>query len=155
MRLYCRIVEQARRVEFYSEGSVPDTLDGRFDMIVLLSVLLLHRLRREGADGDHLGQAYFDTMMDDMDQSLREMGVGDLTENGTLPIAGLAFDLTIADVNFIRSDDIGPTALDDPSWVSYRLAEILPVDARVKQDLLEQRSTALRVSRIAELLQSA
>ena len=49
----------------------------------------------------------------------------------------------------------GPTALDDPSWVSYRLAEILPVDVRVKQDLLEQRSTAMRVSRIAELLQSA
>lgn len=49
----------------------------------------------------------------------------------------------------------GPIALDDPSWVSYRLAEMLPVDARVKQDLLEQRSTALRVSRIAELLQSA
>ena len=49
----------------------------------------------------------------------------------------------------------GPTALDDPSWVSYRLAEMLPVDVRVKQDLLAQRSTALRVSRIAELLQSA
>lgn len=49
----------------------------------------------------------------------------------------------------------GPTAFDDPSWVSYRLAEILPVDVKVKQGLLEQRSTALRVSRIAELLQSA
>jgi len=49
----------------------------------------------------------------------------------------------------------GPTAFDDPSWVSYRLAEILPVDVKVKQSLLEQRSTALRVSRIAELLQSA
>ena len=49
----------------------------------------------------------------------------------------------------------GPIALDDPSWVSYRLAEMLPVDVRVKQDLLELRSTALRVSRIAELLQSA
>jgi Lon protease-like protein len=49
----------------------------------------------------------------------------------------------------------GATAFDDPAWVSYRLAEILPVDAKVKQGLLEQRSTALRVSRIAELLQSA
>ena len=49
----------------------------------------------------------------------------------------------------------GPTAFDDPSWVSYRLAEIIPVDAQIKQDLLEQRSTALRVSRIAELFQSA
>ena len=48
----------------------------------------------------------------------------------------------------------GPPAFDDPAWVSYRLAEVLPVDAQIKQDLLEQRSAALRVSRIAELLQS-
>lgn len=47
-----------------------------------------------------------------------------------------------------------PPAFDDPAWVSYRLAEILPVHVRVKQDLLEQRSTALRVSAIAKLLQS-
>ncbi len=49
----------------------------------------------------------------------------------------------------------GPPAFDDPRWVSYRLAEILPVDLQIKQDLLEQRSTALRVSTIAELIQSA
>jgi Lon protease-like protein len=49
----------------------------------------------------------------------------------------------------------GPPAFDDPAWISYRLAEVLPVDLQVKQELLEQRSTALRVSRIAELLQSA
>lgn len=48
----------------------------------------------------------------------------------------------------------GPPALDDPEWVSNRLAEILPVDLQVKQNLLEQRNTALRVSRIADLLQS-
>lgn len=47
-----------------------------------------------------------------------------------------------------------PSAFDDPAWVSYRLAEVLPVDVQIKQDLLEQRSAALRVSRIAELLQS-
>ena len=49
----------------------------------------------------------------------------------------------------------GPPAFDDPAWVSYKLAEILPVDLQTKQDLLEQRNTALRVSRIATLLQSA
>jgi Lon protease-like protein len=49
----------------------------------------------------------------------------------------------------------GPTALDDPEWVSYRLAEIIPVSMQVKQDLLAQPSTAARVSRIAKLLQSS
>ena len=48
-----------------------------------------------------------------------------------------------------------PPAFDDAAWVSYRLAEMLPVDLQTKQDLLEQRSTALRVATIAELLQSA
>ncbi len=48
-----------------------------------------------------------------------------------------------------------PNAFDDPAWVSYRLAEIIPVATPVKQNLLEQRSAAERVSRIAELLQSS
>jgi len=50
--------------------------------------------------------------------------------------------------------DTGPTAFEDAAWVSYRLAEIIPVALPVKQDLLEQRSTARRISAIAELLQS-
>ncbi len=76
--LYGRIVEQARHPAFYAECGVPDTIDGRFDMIVLHAVLVLRRLRREGEEGRALGQATFDVMMDDMDRSLREMGVGDL-----------------------------------------------------------------------------
>ncbi len=47
-------------------------------MIVLHAVLVLRRLRREGEEGGALGQALFDVMMEDMDRSLREMGVGDL-----------------------------------------------------------------------------
>ena len=48
-----------------------------------------------------------------------------------------------------------PTAFDDPEWVSFRLAEIIPVATQIKQDLLEQRSSARRISAIAKLLQSA
>ncbi len=90
-RLYCRAVEQARRVEFYRDYGVPDTLDGRFDMIVLVSVLLLRRLRRDGAVEGKLGQAYFDVMMDDMDGSLREMGVGDLSVGKQVKAMARAF----------------------------------------------------------------
>ncbi|MEE8202677.1 MAG: ubiquinol-cytochrome C chaperone family protein [Alphaproteobacteria bacterium] len=77
-RLYGRAVEQARQPAFYRDHAVPDTLDGRFDMIALHVALVLRRLSREGAEGEALGQAVFDAMMDDMDRSLREMGVGDL-----------------------------------------------------------------------------
>ena len=76
--LYARVVEQARQPAFYRELGVPDTLDGRFEMIVLHAVFLLRALRRDGREGGELGQLVFDVMMDDMDSSLREMGVGDL-----------------------------------------------------------------------------
>jgi cytochrome b pre-mRNA-processing protein 3 len=77
-RLYERAVEQARRPAFYRDLGVPDSLDGRFDMIALHVFLLLHRLRGEGAGAKRFAQALFDTMFDDMDDSLREIGVGDL-----------------------------------------------------------------------------
>jgi len=47
---YRRIVAQARRPEFYAGGGVPDSLDGRFEMLALHLFLVLHRLQREGAD---------------------------------------------------------------------------------------------------------
>ena len=77
-RLYSVAVRQARVPTLYTEGGVADTLDGRFDLIVLHVVPLMRRLRRCGEPGRQLSQALFDVMFDDMDQSLREMGVGDL-----------------------------------------------------------------------------
>ncbi|MDP6708789.1 MAG: ubiquinol-cytochrome C chaperone family protein [Alphaproteobacteria bacterium] len=75
--LYLKLVTQARLPDFYARLAVPDTLAGRFDMIVLHMFLLLRRLERgSGADRD-LAQALFDLMFRDMDRSLREMGVSD------------------------------------------------------------------------------
>lgn len=76
--LYTALVEQARSPAFYRDLSVPDTVDGRFDMIVLHCFLVLRRLRAAGAEGTALGQAVFEVMFADMDQNLRQMGVGDL-----------------------------------------------------------------------------
>jgi cytochrome b pre-mRNA-processing protein 3 len=76
--LYAALVEQARQPAFYAKLGVPDTVDGRFEMVALHMFLVLHRLKGEGAV-DMLGQALFDTMFADMDRSLREMGVSDLS----------------------------------------------------------------------------
>ena len=76
---YAAIVAQARRPEFYESLGVPDTLDGRFDLIVLHASIYLKRLRAAGAQGHDLAQAVFDNMFDNLDQSLRELGVGDVT----------------------------------------------------------------------------
>jgi uncharacterized protein len=48
----------------------------------------------------------------------------------------------------------GPTRFDDPRWVSYRLAELLPVDADEKQRLLDTRVDAERLSQLARLLKT-
>ena len=81
--LYGTIVAQARSVTFYADYRVPDTVDGRFDLIVLHLVLLLNRLGRSAeAWRDFgqklLGQELFDAFCRDLDANLREMGVGDL-----------------------------------------------------------------------------
>jgi cytochrome b pre-mRNA-processing protein 3 len=78
-RLYGALVKQARTERFFRELGVPDTPEGRFEIIGLHAALLLRRLRSEGAAGQALGQALFDLMFDDMDASLRELGVGDLS----------------------------------------------------------------------------
>lgn len=77
--LYAQVVEQARLPGFYRDLGVPDTLDGRFDMVVLHAFLVLHRLKAEGQAQGPVGQALFDLMFADMDASLRELGVGDLS----------------------------------------------------------------------------
>jgi cytochrome b pre-mRNA-processing protein 3 len=77
-RLYEAIVAQARRPEFYRDWGVPDSLDGRFDMIALHGFLVLHRLKRDHEATAALAQNLFDTLFLDMDRALRELGAGDL-----------------------------------------------------------------------------
>jgi cytochrome b pre-mRNA-processing protein 3 len=76
--LYGAIVAQARSVTFYADYRVPDTVEGRFDLIVLHLVLVLHRLGCGAEGGRGLGQELFDAFCRDLDANLREMGVGDL-----------------------------------------------------------------------------
>jgi len=76
--LYGAIVAQARRPAFYQTYCVPDTVTGRLEMIILHAVLVLRRLQEDSGAARELGQALFDRFCQDMDDSMREMGVGDL-----------------------------------------------------------------------------
>jgi cytochrome b pre-mRNA-processing protein 3 len=76
--LYGAIVAQARNPVLYADFGVPDTVSGRFEMVVLHTGLVLDRLQREGEAGKAAGQKVFDLYCRDMDQSLRELGIGDL-----------------------------------------------------------------------------
>lgn len=75
-RLYEAIVAAARHVRFYENMAVPDTIDGRFEMIVLHLFLVLNRLKGEGVED--LRQDLTDEFFADMDRSLRELGVSDV-----------------------------------------------------------------------------
>jgi cytochrome b pre-mRNA-processing protein 3 len=75
--LYTAIVARARAPHWYLDGAVPDTLDGRFDMIAAILSLVLLRLEDDpdgAAPSAHLAEQF----VDDMDGQLREIGIGDI-----------------------------------------------------------------------------
>jgi len=89
--LYGAAVAAARDPFLYTGLHVPDSLDGRFDIIVVYAFLLIQRLKQEPAPGPALAQAVFDAMFSDMDVNLREMGVGDLSVGRKVRVMWEAF----------------------------------------------------------------
>ena len=88
--IYGMIVTQAREPLFYRDLAVPDTVNGRFDLLLLHLWLVLRRLKSVGS-GTALSQALFDHFCTDMDDNLREMGVGDQTVPKRMREFGEAF----------------------------------------------------------------
>ena len=133
--LYTAAVHAARDPYYYSALAVPDTMDGRFDMIGLYTFLLIDRIHREEDDGKALAQAVFDAMFLDMDHTLRELGVGDITvgrKNKAMWEAlngrRQAYEAPVAagDVGAL-ADAIGRNVWRGapPDGVAHRLAEIM------------------------------
>jgi cytochrome b pre-mRNA-processing protein 3 len=89
--LYGVIVTQARNPVFYRDLSVPDTVEGRFEMVVLHLALFVRGLRGRGEAAAEMSQAVFDWFCQDMDRTLREMGVGDLSVSKKMRRIGEAF----------------------------------------------------------------
>jgi cytochrome b pre-mRNA-processing protein 3 len=89
-RLYGAIVAQARAPAFYADLDVPDTLSGRFDMMVLHVYLVYRRLASESGTRA-AGQELFDRFCADMDGTLRERGIGDLAVPRKMRAIGEAF----------------------------------------------------------------
>ena len=78
-KVYGIVVDQSRKPIFYTELLIPDNIDGRFDVLSLHMFFIFSRLKNEEHIAADFSQSLFDTMFVDMDQSLREMGVGDLS----------------------------------------------------------------------------
>lgn len=88
--LYETIVAQARQPSFYTDAGVPDTVDGRFELLALHSFLVFHRLRADRAATEDLSQRLFDIMAFHLDQSVRDSGAGDLGSAKRLKAMGEA-----------------------------------------------------------------
>lgn len=89
--LYGAIVAQARAPALYRTFGVPDTLEGRLEMLILHLSLVLDRLAAGEAAMRTLGQGVFDLFCQDMDDQMREMGVGDLAVPKRMRRLGDAF----------------------------------------------------------------
>ena len=76
--LYNAVVAEARLPMWYQRALVPDSMDGRFDMVALVLSLVLLRLEREGEAGKLPSVLLTEVFIDDMDGTMREVGFGDL-----------------------------------------------------------------------------
>ena len=82
--IYQKIVNFSRNKIFYTKYSVPDTIDGRFDMLVLITIIVVFRLSKIENEGPKLSQQIFDVIFRDLDFSLRELGAGDVSVSNNM-----------------------------------------------------------------------
>jgi cytochrome b pre-mRNA-processing protein 3 len=133
---YRRIVEQARQPGFFVDLGVPDTVDGRFELIALHAFLYLRRLKREQPESEPLAQRLFDTMFTDFDRSLREMGTGDLSVGREVKRMARAF--------YGRIDAYERGLAEDATALQAALARNLFGTAPAAPDCLEAMAAYLR-----------
>jgi cytochrome b pre-mRNA-processing protein 3 len=76
--LYAAIVARARQPHWYLAGAVPDTIDGRFDMVATTLTIVLLRLESDGEAAGTLSASLAECFIEDMDVQLRQQGVGDI-----------------------------------------------------------------------------
>ncbi len=109
--LYGVAVAAAREPLLYTTLAAPDTLDGRFDLVGLHAFLLMRRLAGAAPPGPALAQAVFDAMFHDMDHTLRELGVGDLSVSKKVRQMWEAFHGRAAAYEAALAEDADPAAL--------------------------------------------
>ncbi len=76
-RQYASLTSAARFPFFYSDLGVPDTVMGRFEMLSIVLILFFRRTARSGVSGQELAQEIVDAFFQDIDHSIRELGIGD------------------------------------------------------------------------------
>ena len=87
--IYYKIVDISRNPDFYSKYKVPDTTDGRFEILLLHLIILIRKLKKDRKE--YLSQSIVDLMFSSIDLSFREEGVGDLSIPKKMKKVGMVF----------------------------------------------------------------
>ena len=153
-QLYISIASSAREPGFYEKFGIADTVDGRFDTLTLMVVLVIRRMKAMGDDGMKLGQEVIDIMFADMDLSLHEIGVSENKVGKKVKTMATAFmgrrnayidaldakdDAALADAlirNLYRDAEMNPAK---NGLVKAIKAEIKALDGLQDSDLLAGR----------------
>lgn len=91
-QIYLEVVRKARQPAFYLDCAVPDTVEGRFEMILLHLALLFHRVRDADEAVKKVAQRVVEAFFMDMDRTLREMGIGDTSVPKKMKKLGQAYN---------------------------------------------------------------
>lgn len=118
-KIYDAIVAQSRNPAFYLRFGVPDTLSGRFDMLVIHMFMVLQNLRLGGKEGELLGREIVEAFIREMDSMVRDLGV----EEAQVPrevrrIASLFYGQILIYAAAAEKND--PAALTEAIWKSFR-----------------------------------
>jgi len=143
--LYSETVLAARDPAFYLDWGIPDTVEGRFEVLCLRAFALLHRLKQAPEAAD-VAQAYFDIMFDDLDSNLREMGVGDMSVGKKVKKLAGGF------YGRIKAYDAALDNTDDEAVLTETLAHFLFRDASPTPETLGCAAVFLRQD--VEMLES-
>ncbi len=150
--LYGKVVARSRDALFYDAYDVPDTLDGRFEMLTMHLFMLHHRLKDEGAQARDISQRVFDAFIADMDAAMREVAVGDQIvpkrikkmtrvfygRTGAYEKA-LAQDDAVSELSQILARNIDPeNPVPKDRLARYMFSEVKKLSATETSDLLQK-----------------
>ncbi|GAK69367.1 hypothetical protein RRU01S_05_00090 [Agrobacterium rubi TR3 = NBRC 13261] len=76
-RQYTTLTTAARHPDFYLHLGVPDTVMGRFELLAIVMILYFRRMKTATTSGQEIAQEIIDAFFQDLDHSMRELGIGD------------------------------------------------------------------------------
>ncbi len=113
LALHAQVVEASRQPELYGESGLPDTMEGRFEALVLHVLVVLRRLRQLPPPADDVAQEFVDAVFAHLEIALREMGIGDFgVPKRMKKLAGAFFDRTSKYDGLIAARDVAGLAAE-------------------------------------------